>query len=72
MEEKPFENGEIHRSHVAQCEQLNTARGGESAGGKNKHLHCFSTLLQVSASSHSQRWAFGPAIPWFNPICLFL
>lgn len=40
MEEKPFEN-EIHISHVAQCEQLNTAGGWESAGGKNTHLHCF-------------------------------
>lgn len=45
MEEKPFEKDEMHRSHVAQSEQLSTAGGGESAGGKNTHLHCFSTLL---------------------------
>lgn len=72
MIEKPFETDEIHRSHVAQCEQVSTAGGGESAGGKNTYLHCFSTLLQVSASSHCQRWVFGPAIPWFDLVCLFL
>lgn len=66
------ENDEIHRSHVAQCEQLKTAGGGESVGGKNPHLYCFSTLLQVSASSHCQRWGFGTGVPWFDPVCLFL
>lgn len=70
MEEKPFENDELHRSHMAQWEQLNTAGGGESAGGKNTHLHCFSTPLQASASRQCQRWVFGPA--WFEPVRLFL
>lgn len=63
MEEKPLENDSVHRNHIWLSE-LNTAGGRESAGGKKlTYLHCFSTLLQASASDHCQRWDTGPDHP---------